>query len=129
MHQNDRSFPYERRRRKPDKLTRAIQIAGWIAWGTAILFALFWMTARPDTPNFFTRVLNINVVGGWNAFYLRIAFFLMVATFLVCLTGLLINMRRHKRKTDRFNKSLIILGILSLISAVVLPFVTPFSIF
>lgn len=41
-------------------------------------------------------------------------FVILVLNFAVCTIGFIFNLARHKRKTDRFNKSILILGALSL---------------
>lgn len=41
-------------------------------------------------------------------------FIILVLNFAVCTMGFIFNMARHRRKTDRFNKSIIIMGLLSL---------------
>ncbi|MDL2273000.1 hypothetical protein LJC34_00365 [Oscillospiraceae bacterium OttesenSCG-928-G22] len=119
------------RRRKPDFFTRFVQVTGVLGWFLSSLSILLLLVARPsDKQNIFTRFLGIVATPtGWDLFWLRVSFVLITVTTLLCLFGLLFNAKRHRRKTDRFNKSIIILLIVGAasIAAFLLLFGFPFG--
>ena len=108
----------ERRKRK-DWMTKAITIFSVFAWIAAFAILSFLDMARPQQGNFLSWLFAAPVRSSWNASMLRIAFAILLAVFLVCVVGFLFNLFRSRRKSDRYNKSLIILGVLSLIGIVI----------
>lgn len=115
-----RSSPviYERRRRK-DILTRAIPVIGAVSLVLIICFILFLSEATPEGENFFTRILNITPSNQLDWFFVQLAFVIISINLVLCITGLVFNLLRHKRKTDRFNKPVIISLVCSLIGMTV----------
>jgi hypothetical protein len=107
--------PIVERRQKNDWVVRIISvfsIVGWVASATMLVF-LDW--AKPEKSNLITRYLRVFVPSStWNSSLLRIALGIQVVVLVVCVVGFILNMRRHRRKSDRYNRSLIILGIISL---------------
>lgn len=106
---------YVERRGQKDWVVRSINIIAVIGWVFAMAAVTIAYKAQPATENMITRILKLNVVGYWNITLLRASFFALIASFLVCLIGFFANMTRHRRKTDRYNKSIIILGMASLV--------------
>lgn len=104
----------EQKRRGPDiwiKIIRWTAALGWI-----LMFAVLLLTdkARPKVAFFLDRILQVPLRTSWDRRLLDIACFLLVLILGLCLSGLFINSRRHKRKTDHYNRSLVIMGILAL---------------
>ncbi len=104
----------EQKRRGPDILIKVIHwmaASGWI-----LMFAVLLLTdkARPKVAFFLDRILQVPLRTSWDRKLLNIACFLLVLILGLCLIGLFINSWRHKRKTDHYNSSLVIMGILAL---------------
>ena len=102
------------RRQKKDWVTRMVPFFSAVGWIAAFITILFLDRAKPQQANLFTRIFNTPINNAWNASLLRIVLITLIAVFVVCVTGLLFNMSRHRRKGDRYNRSVLVLGILSL---------------
>ncbi len=116
--QSPQSVSLPRRRKGPDLWVRAIQWVAGVAWSLFIAFLLFLGLAKPEGQTFFDKYYNIQRSGRWNTNLLDLCFYLLVGTFLICLAGLIINSRRCRRKTDRYNRSLVVIGLLSLLGII-----------
>ena len=112
---------YVERRRGKDWITKGIEILSGVSWVAIIAIFVSVGFAKPQGGGgswALTNMLGQIVVSTPNYFYYRLARYLSLATFLLCLFGFVFNIFRHKRKTDRYRKSLIIFGVVSLISFV-----------
>ena len=101
------------RRKKQDWVVRSVTILAIVGWICALVALLFIQRASPAQENLITRILNIDVSSFWNVAMIRDAFIAILASFLICVIGFVFNLSRHRRKTDRYNKLLIVIGILS----------------
>lgn len=102
------------RRRKKDWITRAVPAFSLISWAATIVMLVFLERARPQQRTFLDTVLDAPLRTTWNTSLLRMCLALLIAVFFVCVLGFILNASRQRRKTDKFNKSIIIMGILSL---------------
>ncbi|MCL1828991.1 MAG: hypothetical protein FWG32_05790 [Oscillospiraceae bacterium] len=107
------------RRQKRDWVVKSVSVIAFIGWISAIVSLVYTGFAQPETENMFTRIFGGDVITTWNSRFVNGAFISILISFFVCLIGLLVNMTRHRRKTDRFNKSIITLGMISFVFAVV----------
>ena len=105
---------FTERRKGPDAVVRAVWWTAGISWLLFIAALIFVETARPEIETFFDRQFDISIRDYWNENALLYIFIILVLNFAVCVIGFIFNMARHRRKTDRFNKSILILGTLSL---------------
>ena len=88
-----------------------------VSW--VIAFAVWFVLdrAQPIKETFLTRA-SINAEDGskvefsaeWNESLLMAAFVLLIASLVICIIAFIFNMLRKKRKTDKINKSVIIIG-------------------
>jgi hypothetical protein len=101
------------RRRGPDTLKRAINIFAGISWVLILLVFIFNLNSKPGGDSLYSK--RYNVISGASTSLLIYANIVLVLVMIVCFIGFMINMNRHKRKSDRFSKSLIFFGIGSLI--------------
>ena len=117
----DKKKKYIEKRRKPDLLTKWVQwsaLTGWI-----IIFATYAIafTAKPPVESFVDRFLNVKLRDTWDTDLLSYSFYLMILLLILCIIAFIFNMMRRKRKTDRFNISIILLGIASIIGIIIYP--------
>ena len=110
------------RRKKADWVTRTVTITALFAWALTITALILWRYATPPGTNIFAEYVGAGGVGrratGVNVTYMRTALTSLVISFFICLTGFFANLTRLKRKHDRYNKSVIILGIASFIGSI-----------
>jgi|GEM_PF-4997946 transposase-like protein len=108
------------RRKGPDLLVGAVSIFSALSWGLAIGAIAMVDKAGPRVLSASDKIAKSTGViphtAGWDDLYLRISVFLMGGILTACFGGLLLNSRRMKREEDRWNRSLIVLGLLSFCS-------------
>ena len=110
---------YKDRRKGPDFCVKWIKWAGYFLWIIAVTVILMADKARPPIETFFDRLFKIHLRKTWNTELMKYAFYLLILLFLTCIFTIIINSRRHRRKTDRYNPSVIVLSILSLIGMII----------
>lgn len=109
----------ERRGRKKDWVTRCVNIVAVVGWLCALVAFTYANKAKPGTEGLIIKTLGGSVRTYWDISMLNLSFRALLVSFFICLIGLLINMTRYRRKTDRFNKWIITLGLISLVAIVV----------
>lgn len=122
MEPNDRKFI--ERRKGPDIWVRLVHWLGITAW--IIMFFILAITdrAKPQVENFFDRFFKVQVRNSWNYSLVQWSFYLMILLSVLCVIGLLVNAKRHKRKGDRYSFSLIVMLILAVVG--ILMYLTSF---
>ena len=100
------------RRRGPDTVTRWINYTTITSW--IVLIVIFLMVSLSKPGMVYNPKSGLNVGGTWDMKLLRYSLYMLFPLFILSIIGLISNASRHKRKSDRFNKTLIINLILSL---------------
>ena len=108
----------ERRNSKKDIVNRLVTIFAFSGWLFTLVTLFFLDRAKPEREDFFTRLFNVPVHNYWNSGLLKYALYSLIAVFGVCFIGFLFNTFRHRRKTDRYNGSILVLGGISFLSIV-----------
>jgi hypothetical protein len=104
------------RRRGADTLTKAISIFTGISWFLILLALIFNTYANPQGDSLFGK--RYSVLSSQSASTSVLSMFSNIALVLVivvCFTGFMINVARHKRKSDKYRLSLIFFGAVSII--------------
>ncbi len=103
------------RRKKPDmwvKSLRWLAVVGWLI----MLVALFIISeAKPQTQNFFDKITTSQSTTTWNIELAGYIFYLMLIGLVMGAAGIVINVKRHRRKTDEYRISLILITLMSFI--------------
>jgi hypothetical protein len=103
------------RRRGPDTLTKVIGIFAGISWLLVIFVFILYINSKPREVGIRDRLFSVTSSNKGDPSLLLYANIVLVLVIIVCFTGVMINMSRHKRKNDRFSKSLIFFGIGSIV--------------
>lgn len=103
-----------KRRVGPDIWMRVISWIGFFSW--FVLFSILYILtkARPQIEGYIDKLLSVHLRKSWDLDLARYAFYLMIFLLLSSIFGFFVNKRRHKRKEDRYNISIIIMFFLSL---------------
>ena len=101
------------RRKRPDWIVRSVTVIAILGWACAMIALMLIDRASPLQENFLTRFLKVQIVSTWNTSMLRWAFVASLASVVTCVVGLILNASRQRRKTDRFNKLLIVISVIS----------------
>ena len=104
----------DRRGRKPNWYSRIATIIAAAGWLSAIVSLVLIDRAQPPGETVFTHILGDGPrFVGWDASLLRISLGALIASLVACGLGLLLSNLRMKRKSDRQNKLLISLTVVS----------------
>jgi hypothetical protein len=103
------------RRRGPDTLTKAITIFAGLSWLLVFLAFVFYVSSKPRGASLYNMRFSVAEDTAGNPSFLLFANIALILVIIACLTGFMINMSRNRRKSDRFSKSLIFIGIGSII--------------
>jgi len=106
---------FEDRRKRTDWITYMATILGVVSWIVAFSVGLLLDLASPEREHMFSRMFGTSVRNYWDPALLPIAFGLLVASFCICCLALLFNALRKRRKTDRFKKPVIVIGIVTFV--------------
>ena len=103
------------RRRGPDVVVKAVWWTVGISWILIIATCLITSEALPKFETFIDRMVEVPVRGYMDKNVLRYAYYVLITNFVVCLVGFILNILRHKRKTDKISKSILVLGVITLV--------------
>ena len=107
------------RRKKADWVVRSVSILSVLGWLSAVVTLFFIGKAEPSGVNLYTKLLQAEVITAWDVGMLRLACVFLLFSIVTCAAGMIANVTRKRRKTDRYNKSVIILGVLSIVGFIV----------
>jgi len=105
-------------RKKADWVTHMATILSAVSWFFAITVWFVLDRAQPEKEHMFTRYFSVAVRENWDASLLPIALILLIASLVICIAAFIFNMLRQRRKTDKYKKSIIIIGAITLIGIV-----------
>lgn len=108
-----------KRRRGPDiwvKLISWFEIISWV-----ILFITLYVItkAKPQVENFFDKFLKVSLRKTWDLELAQYAFYLMIILLTLSICALVVNSKRHRRKSDRYSFTLILMSMVSFIGIVI----------
>ncbi|ABA89724.1 hypothetical protein Pcar_2485 [Syntrophotalea carbinolica DSM 2380] len=98
----------EDRRRGPDIRVRSLRYLALAGWTALIICFFIFGRAKPQVETFFDRYYDIHLRLYWDTAWLRPLLWLLVAGLVVSLAGLLVNSRRHRRRSDEWRVSLVL---------------------
>ncbi len=109
----------QERRKAADPLVKSLTLLVMISF--FILFLIFILVMMPGTSDVIMsfRTYNIKEGGGWQDTFLTYALYLMIMQLFVSCTGIFINLRRSRRRHDKYHYSLVIFACLSLVGIII----------
>lgn len=102
------------RRKGPDAVVKAVWWTVGISWILIITALLIASEAQPKVETFIDRMVKIPVRNYVDRNLLQAAFYVLLLNLFVCIVGFVLNMLRHRRKTDKISKSILVLGAITL---------------
>jgi len=126
---------FQDRRRKVDWVVRMATILSLIAWAIAVAVWIVLDRASPErevgwvTSIGRVRGTEVAIRDYWDSNLLPIAFILLLSALAICLVAFFFNKARMRRKTDKYRKSVMIIGGVTIIAIILflLRFGLPFS--
>jgi len=110
---------FTERRKRPDWMIRGATILCVIAWFLTVGALLLLDVASPTAENLITHMLDSTERDVWNELFLLITYALLILSLLSCVCAFIFNMLRMRRKTDKYKKSIIVIGLLTLVAFVI----------
>ena len=112
--------PSSDRRHKKDWILQALPFFSVIGWFLALMSFAFLDRGQAFGGLSCLSIFDPNKSADWNPSSIRAALIILIITFGFCVVGFILNTRRHKRKTDRYNKSILIAGGITLAAIIAL---------
>ncbi|AEG61681.1 hypothetical protein [Desulforamulus ruminis] len=106
---NTEKNPVVERRQGPDLWVKFLKAAAILVWLAMLVILLIIDQAKPEFENFFSRLFNVTLRQDWDTDILAYAFYLSVLMLIFSIFTLLVNRKRHRRKSDRYSRSVIIM--------------------
>lgn len=103
------------RRKGPDALVKWVKYSGIISWILISMVLFITLIAKPDFESYMDESFHIRLQNAWDVNIMQYVFVLMVLLFFFCTISIVINLTRYRRKSDRFNKTLILNAVAALI--------------
>lgn len=110
-----RMLPDERRR-GPDRWSRGLAGASLLGWALLFFGALCVVNAIPQTDKFSLAWGEARPRDWWASEWLEMALAFFFGGLLVGAAGLIVNVRRKRRRHDRYSASLAMLLVVSVVS-------------
>ena len=105
---------FNERRKKADWVVKMATILSLAAWLVAFAVWIVLDSASPEKTTFFTQFFGASVRSYWDTSLLPVAFALLVVSLCTCIIAFVFNMLRMRRKTDKYRKSIIIIGAITI---------------
>ena len=118
MQRSQGSSDFNERRKKVDWVVRMATIMSLISWVVAFGVWVVLYSAQPEKEHMFSRYFHMEVRDYWDTSLLPLAFLLLAASLCICVGAFIFNMQRMRRKTDKYRKSIIIIGAITIIGIV-----------
>jgi hypothetical protein len=96
------------RRRGPDVLVRWVKWSGIVSWILVSLILFITLIAKPDFESYMDESFHIILQDAWDTNMMQYVLLLLVLLFSFCMISIAVNLTRCRRKSDRFNKTLIL---------------------
>jgi len=116
---------FQDRRKKADWIVKMATILNLVSWAVAVAVWFVLESASPEREmRFVTSLLQVHfdsdiiVRNRWDMTLLPIAFFLLIASLCICIASFMFNKMRMRRKTDKYRKSIIIIGIITILGII-----------
>lgn len=106
------------RRRGPDTLVKWVKWSGIVSWILVSVILFVTLVAKPDFESYVDKSFHIKLQTNWDTNMMQYVFILMVLLFFFCMISIGVNIMRCRRKSDKFNKTLILNAIAAFIGIV-----------
>ena len=130
MSDSDRIQPegegsFQERRKKADWMVKMATILSLVSWAVVIAVWVVLDAASPEKEwQFISSIIKqhydvqTTFRSYWDKTLLSVGFILLVASLAVCLVAFFFNKLRMKRKTDKYRKSLFVIGAITIVGIV-----------
>lgn len=96
------------RRKGPDTLVKWVKWSGIISWILVSIALFVTLIAKPGFESYMDESFHVKLGSTWDTVLMHYVLLLLVFLFFFCMISIAVNLMRCRRKSDRFNKTLII---------------------
>lgn len=96
------------RRKGPDALVKWVKWSGVISWILILIILFITSIAKPGFESYMDKSFHVRLQNNWDTNLMQYVLILLILLFFFCIISIAINAMRCRRKSDRFNKALII---------------------
>ncbi len=96
------------RRKGPDTLVKWVKWSGIISWILVSVIIFITLVAKPGFESYMDKSFHIRLQSTWDTDLMHYVLLLLVFLFFFCMISIAVNLTRCRRKSDRFNKTLIL---------------------
>jgi len=114
------------RRKKKDWVTKMATVLSFCSWGIIAAVWVLLETAAPERElKFITSFFDVQfgtepqIRTWWDYTFVYAAFVLLLVSLAACVAAFIFNKMRMKRKTDKYKKSIFIIGGITIIALIV----------
>lgn len=108
------------RRHKKDWILQALPFFSVIGWFLALMSLAFLDRGQGLSGSSCLSIFDPDAAANWDRSSIWATLIILLITFGFSVVGFILNTRRHKRKTDRYNKSILIVGGITLAAIIIL---------
>lgn len=121
LDQNDKEVvvPIERRKRKDGRL-QFINLMSFLVWGVVIVIISIITKAGKNIAHILENELLTLPLSFWEVDLLKVALIITIVSIAICSMTIILNFTRHRRRTDKINRSLIICEVFSFVIGIFL---------
>lgn len=121
LDQNDKEVivPIERRKKKDGRL-QFINLMSFLVWSVVIIIISIITKAGKDITHILKNNLLSLPLNFWEVDLLKTALIFTIVSIAICSMTIILNFTRHRRRTDRINRSLIICEVVSFVIGIFL---------
>lgn len=106
------------RRKGPDKLVKWVKWSGIISWILVAIILTITLFAKPTFESYMDESFHIKLQDAWDTDMMQYVLLLLVLLFVFCIVSIVINLMRCRRRSDKFNKTLIINAIAAFVGII-----------
>jgi len=104
----------DERRKGPDLLITVLRWLAVTGWILVVLFLIIAGIAKPEFQSYFGERYHAQFRSNWDLDVLLYSYYLMAAVLGISVSGVLLNILRHRRKNDEYMISFFVMGFTSL---------------
>ncbi len=103
------------RRRRSDIWVKLLHFFNFLSWILIAVIFIVFERAKPQFQSFFDRFYHLKLRTNWDFKFVDYLLWILVAGIIISIFGFLLSFVRSRRKDDRNQAGLIIMGVLSLL--------------
>ncbi len=106
-------------RKGPDLIIRAFRFIQFLSFLFVITIVSLFGLAKPRVKTLYDTYYNVNIQSQWKDNLIHTAYYVMIMMLILSIIGIILNLKRLKRKTDHFCFSLVFFALCSIVGIII----------